>query len=104
MSNSTDVYNDQMIVMDDDFYVKVSNDDTKAYADDGSIDPAAHDRARQLLQGDAIERVSRNLARAIVARHDLDPAREPELRDRIEAVAGRPAAVDDLASSLGIAA
>ncbi|MCB0877862.1 MAG: hypothetical protein KDC46_02630 [Thermoleophilia bacterium] len=64
--------------------------------DDGTIDPGQHDRAMQLLQGDVIDRVPRNLSRAIVRHQHLDESLEPELRQRIVDVAGDPARVDEL--------
>ncbi len=70
--------------------------------DDGTIDDSAHATAMQLLQGDVVDRVPRNLARAIVRTHQLDDAIEPELRDRIVALDGRPEGVDELAAWLGV--
>lgn len=67
---------------------------------DGTVDPSAHARARQLLQGDVVDRVPRNLARAIVAARRLDPALEPTVRELVEQVDGDPAAVDALAELL----
>jgi hypothetical protein len=71
-------------------------------SDDGTLDPAARDRAWQLLQGDVVQRVPRNLARAIADRHGLDDAASMWLTDRIVDLAGDPAAVDQLAAELGI--
>lgn len=73
-----------------------------ARLEDGSVDPKAHARAAALLQGDVVDRVPRNLARAIVTRHKLDPAREPAIREQIVATSGDPRAVQALAASLGI--
>jgi hypothetical protein len=43
ISNSTDAYNGQMIAVDDDFYVEVTNDDAKVYDDDVSKNAGADD-------------------------------------------------------------
>ncbi|MEO6866653.1 MAG: hypothetical protein ABI200_01375 [Gaiellales bacterium] len=69
---------------------------------DGSINGSAHGRATQLLQVDEIERVPRNLARAITRQHSLEPSREPELREQILDVMGDPSALDTLRQQLGI--
>lgn len=76
----------------------------EARRSDGTLDPNAHARAMQLLQGDVVDRVPRNLARAIVREHRLDPGQVPDLVEQIVATAGAPAAVDTLARSLGISA
>lgn len=70
--------------------------------DAGSLDPVALDRAQQLLQGDVVDRVPRNLARAIIREHRLDPAQEPVVRELIVDTAGDPSAVDALAKLLGV--
>jgi hypothetical protein len=74
----------------------------EAMRDDGTLDEGAHARAAQLLQGDTVDRVPRNLARAITREHRLDDTKVAELADRIAAVDGRPERVDELAASLGI--
>ncbi|MCW2926524.1 MAG: hypothetical protein JWM86_492 [Thermoleophilia bacterium] len=68
----------------------------------GAIDPTASARATALLQGDGIERVPRNLSRAIIREHRLDPALEPTVRGLILDTAGDPSSVDALAELLGI--
>jgi hypothetical protein len=73
-----------------------------ALHDDGTPDPHGHARAMQLLQGDAVDRVPRNLARAIIRTHHLDEATLPDLAERIAAIDGSPERVDALAGSLGI--
>lgn len=70
--------------------------------EDGSIDETAHARAQQLLQGDAVDRVPRNIARAIVREHGIDRQLEPTVRELVEVVDGDPDAVDDLVAALGI--
>jgi hypothetical protein len=70
--------------------------------DDGTIDPAAHARAMQLLQGDVVDRVPRNLARAIVREQRLDPSVEPALREAIVAIDGQSTALDDLVTAFGL--
>ena len=70
--------------------------------EDGTLDPDAHARARQLLQGDVVERVPRALARAIADRHHLEDADVDALAELIPDVRGDAAAVDELAATLGI--
>lgn len=72
--------------------------------EDGTVDAGAHRRATQLLQGDVVDRVPRNLARAIGAKHGLDGPAVDDLAERIVAAAGEPAKVDELARALGIEA
>lgn len=70
--------------------------------EDGTIDPAAHATAQQLLQGDVVDRVPRTLARAIAAHHGLDRANVDTLAELIVDTAGDPAAVQALAEAVGI--
>jgi hypothetical protein len=70
--------------------------------DDGTIDPAALARARELLQGDVVDRVPRALARAIVGEHRLRDVDTDTLAGLIVDTAGQPPAVEALAQSLGI--
>lgn len=70
--------------------------------EDGTIDPDALSRAKQLLQGDVVDRVPRALARAITAHHRLDSGNVDTLAQLIEDTAGDPNAVDALAAAVGI--
>ncbi|MCW2955329.1 MAG: hypothetical protein JWO69_198 [Thermoleophilia bacterium] len=70
------------------------------YAEDGTIDVEAGTRAQQLLQGDEIERVPRNLARAIVAHQGVDDALTGAVQGLVEDVAGDPEAVTALSDLL----
>lgn len=71
--------------------------------EDGTIDEAAFARARQLLQGDVVDRVPRALARAITAHHRLDDANVDTIAELIVDTSGDPSAVDALASAIGLA-
>lgn len=68
--------------------------------EDGTIDDAAHARARELLQGGEIEGVARDLSRAITRNLRLDPEDEPALRDLILDTRGSAEAVSALAATL----
>ncbi len=70
--------------------------------EDGTFDEAAFARAKQLLQGDVVDRVPRALARAITKHHDLDRTNVDTLAELIVDTAGDPSAVDALAAAVGI--
>jgi hypothetical protein len=67
------------------------------YDDNGAPNTAGLATATQLLQGDRVDRVPRNIARAIVRHNRLDPAKVPLIADLVAETAGKPAQVDLLA-------
>ncbi|MCZ4496163.1 MAG: hypothetical protein JWM25_746, partial [Thermoleophilia bacterium] len=68
--------------------------------DDGSTDPGALARARQLLQGEDLAQVPRNLARAIVRNLDVDPDLTDVVSDLVVDVQGDPKQVRALSELL----
>lgn len=70
--------------------------------DDGTIDENAFSRAKQLLQGDVVDRVPRALARAISSHHELDRKNVDTIAELIVDTAGDPTAVDALAAAIGL--